>query len=147
MVLKFWKKDYLHLLLCPMNYLTYILMVFVLLHILLHQDWLFIVSLMNCCGPLMEIICMCSALKFISFLLINLLLILLSCIMKLVSLLFILFYCILKQMVICVGIFPTLTSLYIWKILISFPMFLHLHLLLMLTMRFFLLYLFVYLLL
>ncbi len=114
--LKFWKRSYFHLLLYLMNSLTYILMVSVVLHLLLHHLWL-LMSLMNCCGPLMEMTFMWSALNFIHvmlpFLLINVLLIPFSCILVLISFLFILLYCILKQFVILVGIFFHLTLVYI----------------------------------
>jgi hypothetical protein len=103
-VLEILKEIYHHLLLYPMNFLTYILMVSVLLHHL----WL-LMSLMNCCGPLMEMRFMCSALNFshliLRFLLINFLLIPFNCILILISFLFILLYYILKQLVILVGIF------------------------------------------
>ncbi len=93
--MKFWKRSYFHHLLYPMNSLTYILMVSVILHHL----WL-LMSLMNCCGPLMEMIFMCSALNFIHlmlrFLLINFLLIPFNCILILISLLFIFTYNILS---------------------------------------------------
>jgi hypothetical protein len=76
--------------------------------VLLHHLWL-LMSLMNCCGPLMEMRFMCSALNFnhlmLRFLLINFLLIPFNCILILISFLFILLYYILKQLVILVGIF------------------------------------------
>ncbi len=143
-LMNFWKRSYLDLLLYPMNSLSCILLVYVLLHLLLQHHWL-LMSLMNCCGPLMEMTFMYNALNFTNllllFLLINLLLIPFSCILILISLIFILFYYILKQLVIFVGNFSTLTLVCIWKRnLISFPMPLHLHLLLILARRFLFLY-------
>jgi hypothetical protein len=51
-----------------MNSLICIFLVSILLHLLLHHHWL-LMSLMSCCGPLMEMTFMCDALRFMNLLL------------------------------------------------------------------------------